>query len=174
MGWCCGSRTRSTARSCASARGTCNDTRSWPPSPAPDLLATGARRADVVKLARLAVDGGVEVEPAVLAKAANIAFAAGDLTLTERISRRAFEPTGDYAAGWSLANAYLGLGEAEAGARTDRFVAAHGHRQRRTPGRGTGGVAARVLGGRQPGPARRRSTTLRSRYPPTTPSAATR
>ena len=80
-----------------------------------DLLATGARRrADVVKLARLAVDGGVEVEPAVLAKAANIAFAAGDLTLTERISRRAFETTGDYAAGWSLANAYLGLGEAEA------------------------------------------------------------
>lgn len=80
-----------------------------------DLQATGARRrSDIVKLARLAVDGGVEMEPAVLTKAASIAFAAGDLVLTERISRRAFHGTGNYAAGWSLANALLGLGDAEA------------------------------------------------------------
>ncbi|MEQ1702013.1 MAG: ATP-binding protein, partial [Ilumatobacteraceae bacterium] len=80
-----------------------------------DLQATGARRrSDIVKLARLAVDGGVEVPISVLTKAASIAFAAGDLVLTERLSRTAFDATGSYQAGWSLANALLGLGEATA------------------------------------------------------------
>ena len=80
-----------------------------------DLQATGGRRrSDVVKLARLAVDGGVEIAPALLSKAASITFTAGELLLTERISRKAFELTGEYATGWSLANALLGLGEAAA------------------------------------------------------------
>ena len=77
-----------------------------------DLLATGARRrADMVKLARLGVDGGVYVEPGVLIAAAKITYHAGDRVLCERIARRAFETANSFAAGWELANCLYGEGD---------------------------------------------------------------
>ena len=57
-----------------------------------DLQATGARRrTDVVKLARLAVDGGVDVEEDVLIRATSVSYHSGDLVLSARIGRRTFE-----------------------------------------------------------------------------------
>ena len=77
-----------------------------------DLQATGARRrADVLKLARLAVDGGVSLDAAVLARAASISYHAGDLVLAERISRQAFASTRGFLPGMDLANSLAGLGE---------------------------------------------------------------
>ena len=77
-----------------------------------DLLATGARRrGDVVPLARFAVDGGVEIETAVLIQATSVAYHAGDLTLSERIGRRTYERTGDFTTGWNLLNCLLLLGD---------------------------------------------------------------
>lgn len=77
-----------------------------------DLLATGARRrADVIPLARFAIDGGVEVETDVLVQATSYAYHAGELALSERIGRRAYERTGDFTTGWDLLNCLLLLGD---------------------------------------------------------------
>ena len=79
------------------------------------LRATGARRrADVIKLARLAVDGGVTVAPDLLVKAATEAFLAGDFGLCERIGRRAFEQAGTWESGWHLGRALTFLTDADA------------------------------------------------------------
>lgn len=79
-----------------------------------DLQATGARRrADVVKLARLAVDGGVSLDPQLLSRAASISYHAGDLVLAERISRQAFDATSGFLPGLDLANSLTALGELE-------------------------------------------------------------
>jgi DNA-binding CsgD family transcriptional regulator len=76
------------------------------------LEATGARRrADLVKLARLAVEGGVDVEPELLARATSLSYHAGDLVLSERIGRRAFERTGSFAVGWDVFNCLVGRGD---------------------------------------------------------------
>lgn len=57
-----------------------------------DLQATGARRrADTVKLARLAVDGGVDIDVATLNQATAICIHSGHLELAERIGRRVME-----------------------------------------------------------------------------------
>lgn len=77
-----------------------------------DLQATGARRRpDAVKLARLAVDGGVEVDVGLLVRAASLTYHNGDPTLCERIGRRAFEATGRFDAGWELANCLYQAGD---------------------------------------------------------------
>jgi DNA-binding CsgD family transcriptional regulator len=79
-----------------------------------DLLATGARRrADVVKLARLAVDGGVDIDVDILIRAAGIAVSI-DRVLCERIARKAFDSTDRFAAGWDLANCLCAIGDLEA------------------------------------------------------------
>jgi DNA-binding CsgD family transcriptional regulator len=76
-----------------------------------DLQATGARRrADVVKLARLAVDGGVDIDADVLIRAAGIAVSI-DRVLCERIARKAFDSTDRFAAGWDLANCLCAIGD---------------------------------------------------------------
>ncbi len=80
-----------------------------------DLEATGARRrADVVKLARLAVDGGVDIAPDLFVRAASLSYHAGDLVLSERIGRRAFERTRSFAAGWDVFNCLAGIGDGPA------------------------------------------------------------
>lgn len=77
-----------------------------------DLLATGARRrADVVKLARLAVDGGVDIEPRSLLRGASLSLNTGDFVLAERIARKAFEQAPGFVAGALLANALASLGD---------------------------------------------------------------
>lgn len=56
---------------------------------ASDLAARGATRpADVIKLARLAVDGGIQVDASVLRRAIAPTLQAGQLDLAERIARR--------------------------------------------------------------------------------------
>lgn len=80
-----------------------------------DLQATGARRrADVVKLARLAVDGGVDVDPMLLVRAATQMRLGGDYVLGERIARRAYDQTGSFAAADELINCITNQGDAEA------------------------------------------------------------
>jgi len=77
-----------------------------------DLLATGARRrSDVVPLARFAVDGGADIATDVLVQATSVAYHAGDLPLSERIGRRAYERTGDFTTGWNVLNCLLLLGD---------------------------------------------------------------
>ena len=77
-----------------------------------DLQATGARRrTDVVKLARLAVDGGVDVEEDVLIRATSVSYHSGDLVLSARIGRRTFEQTRSFVAGWDLINCLTGTGD---------------------------------------------------------------
>ena len=77
-----------------------------------DLQATGARRRpDAVKLARLAVDGGVDIDPALLVRAASLTYHNGDLVLCERIGRRAFELSARFDAGRELANCLYQAGE---------------------------------------------------------------
>lgn len=78
------------------------------------LTGTGARRrSDVLKLARLAIDGGVAADPALLVKAATEAFLAGDFGLCERIGRRAFERAGTWESGWYLGRALIFLADAD-------------------------------------------------------------
>lgn len=61
------------------------------------LQATGARRReDVVRLAAWAVDGGLDVEPALLAAAARTARFSLDFDLAERLARRALEVAPDF------------------------------------------------------------------------------
>ena len=77
-----------------------------------DLEATGARRrGDAVKLARLAVDGGVDVGVDLLVRAANLTYHNGDHVLCERIGRKAFETSGRFDAGWELANCLFQAGD---------------------------------------------------------------
>jgi DNA-binding CsgD family transcriptional regulator len=77
-----------------------------------DLEATGARRrSDAVKLARLAVDGGVDVSVDLLVRAANLTYHNGDHVLCERIGRKAFESSGRFDAGWELANCLFQAGD---------------------------------------------------------------
>ncbi|MEQ1702341.1 MAG: LuxR C-terminal-related transcriptional regulator, partial [Ilumatobacteraceae bacterium] len=77
-----------------------------------DLEATGARRrSDAVKLARLAVDGGVDVGVDLLVRAANLTYHNGDHVLCERIGRKAFESSGRFDAGWELANCLFQAGD---------------------------------------------------------------
>lgn len=65
---------------------------------ATDLAARGVSRpADVIKLARLAVDGGIPVEAAVLRKALPPTMQAGQLDLAERIARRLTEDSDTFA-----------------------------------------------------------------------------
>jgi len=79
---------------------------------ASDLQATGARRrTDVVKLARLAVDGGVDVDQEVFTRATSISYHSGDLVLSARIGRRAFEQTRSFVVGWDLFNCLAGSGD---------------------------------------------------------------
>lgn len=80
-----------------------------------DLQATGARRrSDIVKLARLAVDGGVDVSIDLLVHAAALVYHNGDPVLCERIGRRAFEASGRFDAGWELANCLYQAGDVRA------------------------------------------------------------
>ena len=80
-----------------------------------DLEATGARRrSDIVKLARLAVDGGVDVDVDLLVRAASLVYHNGDPVLCERIGRRAFETSGRFDAGWELANCLYQAGDLRA------------------------------------------------------------
>ncbi len=67
------------------------------------LAATGARRrADTVRLAAWSVDGGFEVAPALLARAAHTARFSDDLDLAERLARRAHEVAPTFATGQVL------------------------------------------------------------------------
>jgi len=71
---------------------------------AADLAARGATRpAEVIKLARLAVDGGYAVEEHVLRRAIAPTMQAGQLDLAERIARRLVEASGTFADGMELA-----------------------------------------------------------------------
>jgi DNA-binding CsgD family transcriptional regulator len=80
-----------------------------------DLQATGARRrSDIVKLARLAVDGGVDVGVDLLVRAASLVYHNGDPVLCERIGRKAFEISGRFDAGWELANCLYQAGDLRA------------------------------------------------------------
>lgn len=67
--------------------------------------------ADAVKLARLAVDGGVEIGVDLLVRAANLTYHNGDHVLCERIGRKAFEMSGRFDAGWELANCLFQAGD---------------------------------------------------------------
>lgn len=67
------------------------------------LAATGARRrADTVRLAAWSVDGGFEVAPELLARAARTARFSDDLDLAERLARRAHEVRPTFATGQVL------------------------------------------------------------------------
>lgn len=80
-----------------------------------DLRATGARRrSDQVRLARLAVDGGVDVDVEVLRRAAAIANHTGHLDLAERIGHRVMERDDQFVAGLELATTLLFRGDLEA------------------------------------------------------------
>ena len=77
-----------------------------------DLDATGARRrSDIVKLARLAVDGGLDISLDLLVKAAQLTYHNGDHVLCERIGRKAFDSSGRFDAGWELANCLFQAGD---------------------------------------------------------------
>ena len=77
-----------------------------------DLEATGVRRrSDVVKLARLAVDGGLDVSLDLLVQAAQLTYHNGDHLLCERIGRKAFDSSGRFDAGWELANCLFQAGD---------------------------------------------------------------
>lgn len=79
---------------------------------AESLRRTGARRrSDVLRLARLAVDGGGEVDAKVLVTATRQALDAGDLVLAERIGRRAFDADPSWRAGWDLGRTLLVSGD---------------------------------------------------------------
>ena len=79
-----------------------------------DLLATGARlRGDPVKLARLAVDGDVDVDIAMLIRAASMTCNLGSMALAGRIGRKAMAFSPDLAAGWDLANTLIFRGDAQ-------------------------------------------------------------
>ena len=79
-----------------------------------DLQATGARRrADAVKLARLAVDGGVEADPSVLLRAAAIMFHTGDFVLAERVARRVHDTVPSFFSASRVANCLVDLGDEE-------------------------------------------------------------
>lgn len=79
-----------------------------------DLQATGARRrADVVKLARLAVDGGIDIETRSLLRGAYMSMNTGDFVLGERIARKAMEQAPSYYSAALLANALASLGDEE-------------------------------------------------------------
>jgi len=79
-----------------------------------DLQATGARRrGDVVKLARLAVDGGVDIDNRQLLRAAAITINTGDHVLSERIARKAFEQQPSFASASLLANSLANQGDDE-------------------------------------------------------------
>ena len=80
-----------------------------------DLQATGARRrTDAVTLARLAVDGGVDVDTDSLVLAARLTYHNGDPVLCERIGRKAFEQSARFDAGWELANCLYQAGDLRA------------------------------------------------------------
>ena len=64
-----------------------------------------------MKLARLAVDGGVDVGVDLLVRAASLTYHNGDPLLCERIGRRAFETSGRFDAGRELANCLYQAGE---------------------------------------------------------------
>ena len=77
-----------------------------------DLQATGTRRRiDVVKLARLAVDGGFDVDLDLLVRAAQLTYHNNDHVLCERIGRKAFDMSGRFDAGWELANCLFQAGD---------------------------------------------------------------
>lgn len=77
-----------------------------------DLERSGAcRRSDLVKLARLAVDGGVTLAPELVARAVVVAYTAGDMVLTERLARAEFERSDSFRVGWDWANAAYTLGD---------------------------------------------------------------
>jgi DNA-binding CsgD family transcriptional regulator len=70
---------------------------------ASDLAARGATRpAEVIKLARLAVDGGIPVDAGVLRKAIAPTMQAGQLDLAERIARRLMEDSDSFSDGMEL------------------------------------------------------------------------
>lgn len=80
-----------------------------------DLQRTGARRSsDLLQLGRLAVDGNVDIDPARLVLAASASYHGGDLTLAERIGRRAFEVTRSFTSGWDVLHALSACGELDA------------------------------------------------------------
>jgi DNA-binding CsgD family transcriptional regulator len=77
-----------------------------------DLQDTGTRRRiDIVKLARLAVDGGFDVDLDLLVRAAQLTYHNNDHVLCERIGRKAFEMSGRFDAGWELANCLFQAGD---------------------------------------------------------------
>ncbi len=81
---------------------------------AADLAARGVRRpADVIKLARLAVDGGVPVEVGVLRRAIAPTLQAGQLDLAERIARRLAEESDGFADGMELGRVLQYQGDLE-------------------------------------------------------------
>jgi DNA-binding NarL/FixJ family response regulator/tetratricopeptide (TPR) repeat protein len=79
------------------------------------LQATGARRrADVVRLAAWATDGGYEVPVATLTDAARIARFSHDHDLAERLARAAFELEPAFGSGEVLADVLYQTGEIDA------------------------------------------------------------
>jgi DNA-binding CsgD family transcriptional regulator/tetratricopeptide (TPR) repeat protein len=84
-----------------------------------DLQATGVRRrSDGLKLARLALDGGVPVPSELIGSAVSTAYAAGDMVFAERLARPEYERTGSIRLGWDLANAEYTLGDIDGARRT--------------------------------------------------------
>jgi hypothetical protein len=81
---------------------------------AKSLAANGARRrGDKIKLARLGLDGGVDVPPDVTLGAISMCHRAGDMMLAERLGRAEFERGKDFKVGWGLAQALMALGDAD-------------------------------------------------------------
>ena len=79
-----------------------------------DLQATGARRrSDLLKLARLGVDGNVPLPSDLVGRAVVAAYSSGDMVLTERLARPEFERTRGFRVGWDWANAAYLLGDLE-------------------------------------------------------------
>lgn len=79
------------------------------------LQQTGnRRRQDVVKLARLAVDGGASVAPEVLVRATAVVRLSYDMVLAERLGRAAFEAAPGFHIGRELALALYEMGDFQA------------------------------------------------------------
>jgi DNA-binding CsgD family transcriptional regulator len=86
-----------------------------------DLAATGARRrSDVLKLARLGLDGGVSVPREIVLQAISMCHVAGDMMLAERLGRAEFDRSQDFKVGWDRAQALYLLGDRD---ELDRCVA---------------------------------------------------
>lgn len=76
--------------------------------------------AEVLKLAQLSIESGVDIDGSLLQHAASLAFHAGYHPLSEQVGRQAIANTGSFSVGWDVANSLLVTGAAT---RFRRFVA---------------------------------------------------